>query len=70
MKSGQIFKRVCADELYSQELCERRWKNKELVVREKKNQSYGFIIYTKESNWVASKIISELPRLGFPTKVT
>ena len=50
MKSGQIFKRVCADELYSQELCERRWKNKELVVREKKNQSYGFIIYRKESN--------------------
>ena len=36
-------------------------KNKELeVIREKKNQSYGFIISTKESNWVASKILSYL----------
>lgn len=71
MKNGQIVKRVCADEFYSQELCERRWKKKELVViREKKNQGYGFIISTKESNWVAGKILYELPRLWFPTKVT
>lgn len=60
MKSGQIFKRVCADELYSQELCERRWKNKELVVREKKNQSYGFIIYRKEYKLQAKLFLSYL----------
>ena len=39
MKNGQIFKRVCAGEFYSQELCERRWKKQGIRSNKGKEES-------------------------------